>query len=240
MDLYESAELTRKQNRAKFNGAIYRETDEENPITDAAVKVEDDRALVDVEEGYFFKLAQNERVDLYGGDSGNAGVIDFIRTQLRSIAAGMGVPYELMTGDYEGTNDRIMRVILNTFYRRLEMMQDLLVMQVLQPIWAAFLDAAVLSGTINIPGYFDARKRWQRCEWRAHAWSYVNPLQEAQTQKILVDEGFESRSAIVAARGWDAEEVDRQNHEDMLREQQYGLDYGKDPAPASQQDTSQQ
>jgi len=240
MDLYESAELTRKQNRAKFNGAIYRETDDENPVTDAAVKVEDDRALVDVEEGYFFKLAQNERVDLYGGDGGNAGVIDFVRTQLRSIAAGMGVPYELMTGDYEGTNDRIMRVILNTFYRRLEMMQDLLAMQVLQPIWAAFLDAVVLSGAINIPGYFDARKRWQRCEWRAHAWSYVNPLQEAQTQKILVDEGFESRSAIVAARGWDVEEVDRQNHEDMLREQAYGLDYGKDPAPASQQDTSQQ
>lgn len=234
MDLYESAELTRKQNRAKFNGAIYREDESDNPITDAEVNVEDDRALVDVEEGYFFKLAQNERVDLYGGDSGNAGVIDFIRTQLRSIAAGMGVPYELMTGDYEGTNDRIMRVILNTFYRRLEMMQDLLIMQVLQPTWAAFLDAAVLSNAVRIPGYFDARKRWQRCEWRAHAWSYVNPLQEAETKKILKDEGFTSRSAVVAEMGWDVEEVDRQQAEDRRRELEMGLLYGTTP-PSDQQ-----
>ena len=137
---------------------------------------------------------------------------------LRAIAAGMGVPYELMTGDYEGTNDRIMRVILNTFYRRLEIAQDLLVSQVLQPIWSAFLDAAVLSNALNIPGYFDNRRRWQRCEWRAHAWSYVNPLQEAETQKLLVDEGFESRSAIVASRGWDVEDVDQQQYADKQRE----------------------
>ena len=32
LDLYESAELTRKQNKAKFNGAIYRDTDEDNPL----------------------------------------------------------------------------------------------------------------------------------------------------------------------------------------------------------------
>lgn len=236
MDGFESAELARKKARAKFVGAIYRETEEDNPITDAEVKTENDRALVDIEDGYMLQLALNERVALENGDAGGSGLIDFLRTQLRAIAAGMGVPYELMTGDYEGTNDRIMRVILNTFYRRLEMLQDLLVAQVLQPVWAAFLDAAVLSDAIRIPGYFDARKRWQRCEWRAHAWSYVNPLQEAQTQKILVDEGFESRAAIVASRGWDVEEVDRQQAEDRRRASELGLDYGTAPAPAAKEE----
>lgn len=236
LDLYESAELTRKQNKAKFNGAIYRDTDEDNPLTDGAIKTEEGRALVDVEEGYLLQLGLNEKIELYGGDTGNSGAIDFIRTHLRAIAAGMGVPYELMTGDYEGTNDRIMRVILNTFYRRLEMAQDLMVSQVLQPIWAAFLDAAVLSNALNIPGYFDNRRRWQRCEWRAHAWSYVNPLQEAETQKLLVDEGFESRSAIVASRGWDVEDVDQQQYADKKREKSLGLEYGKDRASQPKQD----
>ena len=95
-------------------------------------------------------------------------------------------------------------------------------------------------GALNIPGYFDNRRRWQRCEWRAHAWSYVNPLQEAETQKLLVDEGFESRSAIVASRGWDVEDVDQQQYADKQREQSLGLEYGKDRASQNKQDTPNQ
>ncbi len=231
LDLYESAELTRKQNRAKFNGAITRlDPDGPNPLTAAAVATDGERSLVDIEEGYMLQLAPGESVDLYNGDSGGQGAIDFLRTHLRAIAAGLGVPYELLTGDYEGTNDRIMRVILNSFYRHLEIEQDRFIAQVLQPIWNAWLDAAVLSGALSLPDYTTRRADYQRCEWRAHAWSYVNPLQEAQTKALLVEKGFESRSAVIAERGWDAEEVDRQQAEDHAREERLGLDYRPEPA----------
>ncbi len=110
------------------------------------------KSIVDVEEGYMLQLALHERVELPGGDTGSSSP-DFIRTQLRSIAAGLGVPYELMTGDYSGTNDRIMRVILNAFYRELEISQDLLISQVLQPLWKRWLTAAVLSRALHLPGY---------------------------------------------------------------------------------------
>ena len=225
LDLYESAELTRKQNRAKFNGAITRlNPDGTNPLVDTAMTTDGEgRSLVDIEEGYMLQLAPGESIDLYNGDTGGTGAIDFLRTHLRAIAAGMGVPYELLTGDYEGTNDRIMRVILNAFYRNLEIEQDRFIAQVLQPIWRVWLDSAVLVGALDLPGYATRRTEYQQCEWRAHAWSYVNPLQEAQTKALLVEKGFESRSAIIAERGWDAEEVDRQRAEDQEREEQLDL-----------------
>lgn len=237
-DAYESAELTRKKSRAKFVGAIYRETDDENPITDDPVKLEEDqiarerqRAFVDLEDGYLLNLAQTERLNLYDGDSANVG-IDFLRVQLRAIAAGMGVPYELMTGDYADTNDRVMKVILNAFYRELEMEQDRLVSQVLQPTWAAWLDQVALNRIVRLPrNYLENPRRWRRCEWRGHAWSYPNPLQEAQTKKIMVDEGFTSRAAVVAETGWDVEDIDQQNAADQQRERDMGLRYGKDAAP---------
>lgn len=245
-DAYESAELVRKKSRAKFVGAIYRGTDEENSVTDDPVRIEADlaarekqRAFVDLEDGYLLNLAQGEQLNLYDGDSGNAG-IDFLRVQLRAIAAGMGVPYELMTNDYGDTNDRVMKVILNAYYRELEMEQDRLVSQVLQPVWSAWIDSVALNRIVRMPrNYLENPRPWRRCEWRSHAWSYPNPLQEAQTKKILVDEGFTSRAAVVSEMGWDVEDIDQQNYEDQQREQQLGLHYGKDPSPPTQQDPTQ-
>jgi lambda family phage portal protein len=179
------------------------------------------------------QLKLHERVTLESGDSGGSGAMDFMRTHLRAIASGMGVPFELMTGDYTGTNDRIMRVILNAFYRDLEIAQERLINQVLQPIWTAWMDAAWLSGAMKLPNYAANRRRWQRCQWRAHAWSYVNPLQEAQTAVLRINNGLTSRSAVVAESGWDAEDIDRQQAEDHAREESLDLHYGdKAPIPA--------
>lgn len=230
LDLYESAELTRKQNRAKFNGAITVADGESGPLLDGKPAPGDNRSLVDIEEGYMLQLAPGETVDLYNGDTGGQGAIDFLRTHLRAIAAGQGVPYELLSGDYEGTNDRIMRVVLNAFYRTLEIDQDRFIAQVLQPIWRAWFDAAVFGNALRIRDYWKNRTAYQACEWRAHAWSYVNPLQEAQTRKLVKDEGFASRSALIAEMGWDAEDVDREQAADREREKSLGLTYGDKPA----------
>ncbi len=230
LDLYESAELTRKQNRAKFNGAITRLDPSQNPLSDNAAETDGSRSLVDIEEGYMLQLAPGESADLYNGDTGGQGAIDYLRTHLRAIAAAMGVPYELLTGDYEGTNDRIMRVILNAFYRTLEIEQDRFIAQVLRPIWRAWLDAAVLSGVLRLPNYTTRRAEYQRCEWRAHAWSYVNPLQEVQTKILKIDHGLSARSDEIAGDGWDAEDVDRKQYEDHQREERYGLDYRTETA----------
>ena len=265
LDHYESAELTRKKNKARFSGAIYKEQPEDNPIADgpanpvlanlqqqlAAVEASADytnnvpealaaaaalreqitveqekKTFIDIEDGYMLQLATGERIELFGGDTGNQGLLDFLRGQLRGIAAGWGVPYELMVGDYADTNDRIMRVILNVFYRELEAQQDHFVGQVLQPVYRNWLTTAVLSGALSIPGYFADPRPFQRCEWRPQAWSYVNPLQEAQTKILKIDNGLTSRAAVVAEDGWDAEDVDADQHADRQRERRLGLDYG--------------
>lgn len=239
MDHFESAELARKKARAKFVGAIYKENPEDNPLTEKDPKEDDSRAYVDIEDAYMLQLKLHERVTLESGDSGGSGLIDFLRTQLRAIAAGMGVPFELMTGDYSGTNDRIMRVILNTFYRRLEIQQDALIAQVLQPVWNWWLDAVAFYDLLPLPGYQTsdtARRAWQRCEWRAHAWSYVNPLQEAQTTVLKIKNGLTSRSSAVAESGWDAEDIDRQQALDRQRERDLGLTYGATVEPAPESD----
>ena len=83
----------------------------------------------------------------------------------------------------------------------------------------------MLSKALSISDYFDNPRLFQRCEWRAQAWNYVNPLQEVQTKALRVKHGFTSRSAVVAEDGWDAEEVDADQAADREREQRLGLSY---------------
>lgn len=227
LDGFEAAELARKKARARFVGAIYRENPDENPVSDTDPVTEDGRAYVDIENAYMLQLALNERVTLEGGDTGSSG-LEFIRTNLRAIAAGFGIPYELLTGDYADTNDRVMRVILNAFYRDLEVAQELLIHQVLQPLWRAWIEAAWLNG-IPLPGFSTDPDAYSRCEWRAHAWSYVNPLQEAQTAVLKIKNGLTSRAAAVAETGWDVEDIDRDQASDHQRERALGLNYAPTP-----------
>lgn len=264
LDEFESAELTRKKIRAKFVGALGRDNTDENPFTgftssklttlnaqlsaaqaagddalvaDLEAQIEeetDKRNIVDIDEGFMLQLALNETATFNNPDNGDGG-LEFIKFQQRSIAAGINVPYELMSGDFSAVNDRIMRVLLNAFYRDLEADQDLMENQLLQPVWCRFLDVAVLSNAITIPGYIQNPHEFQQCEWRAHAWSYVNPLQEVQTTILKINNGLTSRTAAVAESGWDAEAVDQQQSADRQREESLGLSYG---AAASQQQAS--
>jgi lambda family phage portal protein len=272
LDHFESAELNRKKQRARFVGTIHKENPEDNPITDAPanpvlqdyqaqlaaleasadylaadptavaeaaelrdriLQEQERKTFVDVEDGYLLQLALHERADLANADAGGANDAAFVRAQLQGIAAGWGVPYELLTGDYTGTNDRVMRVVLNVFYRELEFLQDHLVAQVLRPLWERWLDAAVWTGALTLPGYETDPRPWRKVEWRAHAWSYVNPLQEAQTAILRIQNGLTDRSSTVAESGWDAEDVDRRQAADHARETELGLSYGA-PAPVAQ------
>jgi lambda family phage portal protein len=197
-------------------------------LRDRILQEQERKTFVDVEDGYLLQLALHERADLAHGDAGGANDAAFMRSQLQGIAAGWGVPYELLSGDYTGANDRIMRVVLNVFYRELEFLQDHLVAQVLRPLWERWLDAAVWSGALRLPGYETDPRPWRPVEWRAHAWSYVNPLQEAQTAILRIQNGLTDRSSVVAESGWDAEDVDRRQAADRERETELGLTYGGD------------
>src|SRR3970282_2854989 len=80
----------------------------------------------------------------------------FMGGQLRSIAAGMGITYEQLTGDLTGVNYSSIRAGLLEFRRRCEQFQhQVIVFQMCRPIWQTWLDAASLSGALPKSGALD-------------------------------------------------------------------------------------
>ena len=229
-DAYDDAELERKKQRAAYTGVIKRPMLEEdweyNPITGEKLSNDDYAPIIDTQPGQFAALMPGEDIELFPGDQTGQGYADFVRQQLLGIAAGLGVPYELVTGDYKEINDRIWRSLINQYRRRIEQEQQVFIRQVCRPVWHAFVDAAVLAGAVEMPGYARAPARWRRAEWRTQAWPHIHPLQDVQAMVATIEAGLDSRQSVVAGRGRDVEQVDAERAADARREKELGLDGG--------------
>ncbi|MEM0906905.1 MAG: phage portal protein [Pseudomonadota bacterium] len=150
--------------------------------------------------GYDADLCQPARMD---------GANDFLRSQLRSAAAGVGVPYALMTGDLSDTNYSSARLGLLEFRRRVVAIQkSLLVPRILDPLWARWATLEQLAGRLprgDISG-----------EWVFPGWQALDPLKETQADAEAIRNGLKSRFEVIASRGRDPQEVDRELAEDSF------------------------
>lgn len=173
-----------------------------------------------MEPGTMQELMPGEAVKFSDPPDAGAGYGDFTRVQYQGVAAGSGLPYELLTGDLRDVSDRALRVILNEFRRHCQQRQwHILIPQLCRRVRNAWADAALLAGILKSPEWREAR----RVTWVPQGWAYIHPVQDVQAQKIAVEAGFTSRSRIVTERGDDPEAIDAERTEDRARELDSGL-----------------
>lgn len=244
-DEYDDAERTRKKHKSSVMGFIekpeYTEQDFEfDPMTGKPLDGAGDIPEFALEPGSFPALLPGEKLSFFEGDNTGQGYADYVRQQLLGMAASMDVPYELMTGDMRGINDRVLRAILNEYHRILEQSQWLIVIpQVMDPLWRWFVDAAVLSGAVDAPDYRERRREYLSVEWRPDGWPYLHPVQDIQAKGLKIRYGLSARSLEVAADGEDAERVDRIQQEDKERADGMGLVHDTDPSRTATSGTAQ-
>ncbi|MDP5205800.1 phage portal protein [Alishewanella sp. SMS8] len=216
-DSYDDAELVRKQTRAPYTGAIYRENISEedylfDPITGEPL---DDNSVMkagQVEAGTMLELLPGERIDLFKGDDTGQGYGDFMRWQSLMQAAGMDMPYELLTGDWEKVNDRLVRAVLNEFRRRIQMDQwHLMIPQVMRWMRWHWLNRAVLAGRINMPGYATKMNEYHQHTWCPHGWPYINPNIDVEAKINAIDADLVAHEDVVAESGDDLTDIQERN-----------------------------
>lgn len=234
LDEFDDAVLFRQEVANLFAGFITKPVPEDpeiDPVTGQAVTLDSDgfSPMVGLEPGTMQELLPGEEVNFSDPpDAGNT-YSDFMRQQLQAVAAGSGLPYELLTGDLREVNDRVIRVVLNEFRRRIEQRQfGVFVHQFCRPVRAAWLDMAVLSGAIALPDYSENRRQYLRTRWIPQGWAYIHPLQDVQTKLMEVRGGFKSKSEVALSQGYDTETIDAENAADNERAEQLGLFYDSD------------
>lgn len=164
--------------------------------------------------------------------------IEFAQLQLRAIAAGLGVPEHLLTGDLRNANYSSLRAGLVAFRQRVEQIQyHTIVPQMLRPIWERVLTLAVMSGALDAPDFERATGDYLACEWYPPAQPWVDPKKDIEAEALAVEAGFKSRRQVVAAQGYSIETVDSEIADDRAREALLGLTFGRPAAPAAQEES---
>lgn len=142
----------------------------------------------------------------------------FLRFNLQMLAAGLGLPEHLLSGDLTNANYSSLRAGLLPFRQRVEQVQyHTLAPQLLSPIWRRFHGVSVLSGELDaVPPV----------QWLPPAWLQVDPLKAAQADAADLAAGLTSRRKLVAARGWNVDDLDAEIVADRQREEALGLSFG--------------
>jgi lambda family phage portal protein len=168
---------------------------------------EDEPAGTDVPElsgsilpGRIQNLAPGEDIK-FAAPPGVEGYDEFTRSVLRSVAAGLGVTYEALSGDLSTVNFSSARMGRMEMDRNVSAWQWLmLIPQMMQPLAAWTMEAIAIS---------DVRRSVEgvEIEWTPPHRILVDPAREIGALRDMVKAGFGSRQNVIRTLGFDPEEV---------------------------------
>jgi len=172
---------------------------------------------VSLEPGALVNLGAGDDVS-FPNVPDQGGAAGLMEQQLRAIAAGLGITYEQLTGDYSQVNYSSARAALLEFRRFIEGVQHhTIIHQFARPVWREWVKSQVLSGGIPAREFAANRADFMAVKWLPPAWQWVDPAKDAKAAEIELSANLRSRAEIIAERGYDAEEVDAEIAADAAR-----------------------
>ena len=236
---YTKSEIVAARAAANIVGFVQQNPDFANPNGFDPEKPRPD--FVKSEPGTFRRLLPGETFSGFSPARPNANLDAFMRYMLREVAAGVGVSYETLSRDYSQSNYSSSRLALLDDRDLWRMLQGWLISNFLSRIYREWLDAAVLSGVLKLPGYWNDKARFQAVRFKPRGWSWIDPSKEVAAYREAVSCGFMSRSSVISAigNGQDREEVDREIRADQDGAEELGLKFatggGGQPVPSDPQ-----
>lgn len=150
------------------------------------------------------------------------GYLDYMVLELRAIAAGIGIPYEQMTGDLSQTNYSSIRAGTVDFHDLLDCWQWLTVIpQVCRPVWNRVGNLLVALGR-RAPGDY-------RALWAPPRRRFVDPVKEVEGVREEIRAGTKLWDEAVAEQGFDPDEQAAAIANRNVEFDRYGLVLDIDP-----------
>jgi lambda family phage portal protein len=215
---HQDAELMRQKIAACF--AVFRVSPElaENEITNPMGAT--------IRPGAVYDLSPGEDVR-FGQPPGTDGFEEFNRVVLRSVAAGLGLTYEALSGDLSGVNFSSARMGRMEMDRNVSSWQwTMMVPQMCQPLSRWFTEAWMMEAG-------DPRLADLKIEWTPPHRNLVDPAREIPALREKVRAGFASRQSVVRSLGYDPERLMEEIIQDKERDQSAGLYFDSTAQPTA-------
>ncbi len=133
-------------------------------------------------------------LDRDGPHRPNSVYPDFTKGQLREAATGGLVSYPSLANDLEHVNYSSMRSGKQEERDHYMMLQTVITDQMCDKIFTAWLGMFLTTGMSSLP--ITKAEKYQKHTWRPRRWAWVDPLKDAQYNKILRAHGWKTDQQI--------------------------------------------
>lgn len=152
---------------------------------------------------------------------------DFVAHSVRAIAAGLGVPAHLVSGDLRDANYGSLRAGMIAFRQRLEQVQfGTIIPQMADPIFARAVATLAFIGDLDAGAFGSDHLA---AEHYPPAVPWLDPAKDMAAVREALDAGLMSRRQAVAERGYNIEALDAEIAADREREAGLGLTFTAAP-----------
>lgn len=220
---FEDAQLTRQKLASAFVGFV---SGEDDGGTIPGIQTEEgdapgDREPLDYIEPGTFQYGRPGEEVTFSTPPGVDGYADYTKVSLRAIAAGLGVPYEALTGDLSNVNFSSGRMGWLEYQRSLATWQwSTFIPQFCGAVGQWMLDALALTGedVTNVT-----------VRWTPPGREMINPSDEVKANRDAIRSGQKTISQCARERGEDPDTFLAEATADFAKLDELGLVFDCDP-----------
>lgn len=229
LDQFDRATLVKQKTGALLTGFIT--TPNENPL--GAAQADDGAWTASLEPGTIQRLSPGESLE-FSDPPETGGYSEYAKTQLRLIASGLGLPYNVLSGDLSDTSYSSARVGLIEFRKYIDAVQWQFVHMFCRPVLQRWIELEVLRGALPMPEN-GVQHYMRNISWAPAAMQMTDPQREVDAMVRAIRAGLMSREMAVASLGYDLAEVDAQIASGNASTDAAGIVLDSDPRRVTQQ-----
>ncbi len=176
--------------------------------------------FVELRGGHLLHLFKGEEAKIMQAPVASQTSADYAKGYARDISNGMGISYELGSGDFDGVSFAGGQMSLGIYEHGANIQRQLYAYKLAKLMYRSWLDEAMTTGKLPLIAdkpYFQNREAYANCEVTGAKRVHVDPVKSANSNAKKLASGYESRTAIANAEGVDIESIimDRANEADM-------------------------
>ncbi len=167
------------------------------------MKDKEGKQLQSIRPGMVKYLAPGEKVETANPSRSITSAKDFISIQERLSGAGMGLSYEIISRDFNQSSFSAARQGMLEDRKTFEPIQEFMNIHLCTPIYREWLDTCVMAGLLQIPDYWQHKAEYQKVDWMAPGWSWIDPEKEVKADLLAIQNGGKTMAQWCAERGYD-------------------------------------
>ncbi len=175
--------------------------------------------------GMIKELNAGDEVQVVNPAGQGADATSYIKLQQRLIGAGQGISYEATSRDMSESNYSSARQGMIedelTYGEEVE-----LLMEIMDEIFETFVISGYLNGLFNLPDFWNKKYEYLEHEWIKAPKKWIDPLKEANANRIALNTGQKTFKQIAAENGRDWKEQIDEIYEVLKYGKTKGIEMG--------------